>query len=641
MEYKDLRIQQLEDEVSSLKAQLADKERWMYALNNMPDGTTFCTVPNTETGALEVNYELLVKKRTDELTALNEELASSNEELYSTNEELHEKSVQIEQEMNARLEASKLLEESENKLRNFITQSSQGILIIDDTGRLIEWNPAMEQLTGITNNEALGEFCWNVFQRSMPKENAVQLSKNYRGNVMSYTANIKREAEESTHILYHIDGTKRYVVINFFQIEMPNCNYVGQILSDVSAQKMLDYELEQYRSHLEQIVEQRTQELVLAKEKAVEADYLKSSFLANMSHEIRTPLNGIIGFLQHIRKDNLAPERRENFLNIIENNCYQLARLIDDIIDISKIEAKQLNINAVPVHLNKVLRETHDFFQNYLVNNKKNIEIILDEYDFIDNCIIYADVVRLRQVLNNLIGNAIKFTEKGYIRFGYRQSAADLLEFVVEDTGIGISDDQKDVVFERFRQADIGAKRVHYGGTGLGLAISRSLTQMKGGDIWVESIEGSGSSFFFNISYLPIAPADLHIFNDMPEEHDEPLIGKSTLLFEPVPARYKYFEKLISTTGASVTCASTTHDLISQTHFDLIIADASIIENDEYNILDQIKKIPMMLICSQKIESCSTYTYLEMPVDYGKMMRGMRKVMQQSNSGLPLEEHCV
>ena len=557
---KDIRIKQLEDEVSSLKAQLADKER-----------------------------------------------------------------------INFRMEASKLLEESENKLRNFITQSSQGILIIDDTGRLIEWNPTMEQLTGISDKEALGEFCWTVFQKTMPKENAVELSKHYRGNVMSYTANRKRAAEESTHVLYHTDGTKRYVVINFFQIEMSNCNYVGQILNDVTAQKLLDNELEQYRSHLEQIVEQRTQELVRAKEKAVEADYLKSSFLANMSHEIRTPLNGIMGFLQHIKKDNLEPDRRENFMNIIENNCSQLARLIDDIIDISKIEAKQLDIHAVPMHLNEMLHETYDFFQTSLINNKKNIEFILDENEFIDNCIIYVDMVRLRQVLNNLIGNAFKFTEKGFIRFGYRQSTADLLEFFVEDSGIGLSDDQKDVIFERFRQADIGAQRVHYGGTGLGLAISRSLTQMKGGNIWVESVEGYGSSFFFTISYLPIAPADLHIFNDMSAKNDKPFIGKSTLLFEPVPARYKYFEKLISSTGASVTHASTMQDLISQTksidHFDLVIADASIIKNEEYIILKQTKKMPIALITSQKITPYSTKTHMEMPVDYQKLVKVMREMI--------------
>ena len=628
---KDLRIEHLEDEVRSLKAQLAEKERQIDALNYMPDAeeASFSTVQNTE----KIDYEFLVRKRTDELTIINEELIASNEELYVINEELHEKGILIEKEMNARLEATKMLEESENKMRNFITQSSQGILIIDDVGRLIEWNPAMENMTGISNEDAVGELCWNVFQKSMPKENAVELSKNYRGKVMLYTANFKKAAEESTHIMYHTDGTKRYVVINFFQIEMPNCNYVGQIVSDVTAQKMLDYELEKHRLHLEHIVELRTKELVRAKEKAVEADNLKSAFLANMSHEIRTPLNGIIGFLQHIKKENLTPERREKFTNVIENNCLQLARLIDDIIDISKIEAKQLTIHAVPVHLNNIMHETRIFFQTYLANNKKNIELILDECGFIEDCIIYVDVVRLRQVLNNLISNAIKFTDKGFVRFGYRQSAADLLEFVVEDSGIGISDDQKNVVFERFSQADIGYQRVQYGGTGLGLTISRSLAQMKGGDIWVESVVGSGSSFFFTISYLPIAPADLHIFDDTPAERDNPFVGKSALLFEPIPARYKYFEKLISTTGASVTHASTMHDLISQTksidNFDLVIADASIVEKDEYNTLKQIIKTPKVLIGSQKVAPCNTKTYMEMPVDYGKLVGVMREIVEQ------------
>ena len=132
-----------------------------------------------------------------------------------------------------------------------------------------------------------------------------------------------------------------------------------------------------------------------------------------------------------------------------------------------------------------------------------NIALILDDSEFIDNCVALIDPMRLRQVLNNLIGNAIKFTEKGYIRFGYRQSAPDQLEFVVEDTGIGINSGQHEIIFERFRQVNLSNGRV-YGGTGLGLNIASNLVQMMGGKIWVKSAEGAGASFYFTIAYLPV-----------------------------------------------------------------------------------------------------------------------------------------
>ena len=270
-------------------------------------------------------------------------------------------------------------------------------------------------------------------------------------------------------------------------------------------------ESERHRAQLEQLVEQRTKELVFAKEKAEESDNLKSAFLANMSHEIRTPLNGIVGFLQFISSENLSSTRRHEYINIINNNTMQLLRIINDIVDISKIDAKQMTITPIPVDLNELMDELWVFFDTYLQTNKKeHVALILDDSGFIDPCVIYVDSLRLQQVINNLISNAIKFTDKGFIRFGYRKSEPDLLEFVVEDTGIGMRNDQLDVIFERFRQADMGSgRRRLYGGTGLGLAISRSLVQLAGGKMWVESTEDVGSTFYFTIAYLPVMPADL------------------------------------------------------------------------------------------------------------------------------------
>ena len=242
-------------------------------------------------------------------------------------------------------------------------------------------------------------------------------------------------------------------------------------------------------------------ELVRSREKAEESDKLKSAFLANMSHEIRTPLNAIVGFLNIIAAENMLPERELDYFNIMKENAEQLVKLINDIMDVARIEAKQMDIAPVPVNINQLMNELKMLFKTIMKNNKKSrIIIILDDAGSIDNCTILVDPTRLRQVLNNLISNAIKYTEKGYIRFGYRQSAPDKLEFVVEDSGVGIAVNQHELIFERFRQAE----NHFHEGTGLGLNIAKNLVQMMGGDMWVESTEEVGSAFYFTILYRPV-----------------------------------------------------------------------------------------------------------------------------------------
>ena len=402
-------------------------------------------------------------------------------------------------------------------------------------------------------------------------------------------------------------------------------------------------ELERYQMQLELTVEQRTKELIHAKEKAEESDKLKSAFLANMSHEIRTPLNGIVGFIGFINSDALSPVRRQEYINIINNSSTQLTRIIDDIIDISKIEAKQMTIIPVPMNLNDLMNELGMFFKHYLqANHKDHVSLILDDSELIDQCVIYADASRLRQILNNLMSNAVKFTEKGFIRFGYRKSGSDMLEFVVEDSGIGLPHDQLDIIFERFRQAELGNARRLYGGTGLGLTISRSLVQMMGGKMWVESSEGVGSSFYFTISYLPVLPGYVHIFEatDHPYVEDKPFTGKSVLLVEPAYMKSNYYEKLISATGATVFKAANLqqcYEFMMQSNLiNMIIVDAVLFDNEEFDNIRQIKKehdkLPIALIVSdekdkymQLLRHNFCNTILHVPVGYVEILRMMEE----------------
>ena len=243
-------------------------------------------------------------------------------------------------------------------------------------------------------------------------------------------------------------------------------------------------------------------ELIRAKEKAEESDKLKSSFLANISHEVRTPLNAITGLLNVVKSERMSEESRQEYIELININSSKLLKLIDYIIDLARIESAQMNFTPAPLDLNKFLYELKSFYESFLISNhRKHIHLMLDDSCFIDSCVINVDATRLRHVLDNLIENAIKFTEKGYICFGYRLLSPDMLKFTVEDTGIGMSQKQVDVIFENFRQADLNTTRI-YGGTGLGLSLSRGLVRLMGGDMWVDSTEGDGSSFYFTIPYV-------------------------------------------------------------------------------------------------------------------------------------------
>ena len=261
-------------------------------------------------------------------------------------------------------------------------------------------------------------------------------------------------------------------------------------------------ELKNYQNNLEEMVTKKTLELMLAKDKAEESSRLKSAFLSNMSHEIRTPMNGIIGFLQIVEAGDLSSINKKEYTKEISKSSKHLARIINELIDISKIEVREMKMSPVQVDINTLMNEIYEN-NNNLLGDKQDIELILDVSDFIDPCNILVDITRLSQIINNLLGNALKFTEKGHIRFGYRMlKEENLLESFVEDSGIGIQESQLENIFEPFRQVDIGNNR-NFEGIGIGLSISRGLTQLMGGDMKVESTVGKGSKFSFTIAYIP------------------------------------------------------------------------------------------------------------------------------------------
>jgi signal transduction histidine kinase len=239
-----------------------------------------------------------------------------------------------------------------------------------------------------------------------------------------------------------------------------------------------------------------------AKEKAEESDLLKSAFLANMSHEIRTPMNAILGFTDLLIHEVSDQEEQETYLKMIKSSGENLLNLINDIIDISKIESGQLQINHQHFDLHQLLKETAGIAENLLGQTGRAIQFKTSYYVNNQEFFIKTDPFRLRQILFNLITNAIKFTDEGYIETGYIIRNSHELEFFVKDTGIGISHHHQQIIFERFRQAHDNSLK-QYGGTGLGLAITQSLVAMMDGDIWVRSVPGEGAEFRFRLPCNP------------------------------------------------------------------------------------------------------------------------------------------
>jgi signal transduction histidine kinase len=236
-------------------------------------------------------------------------------------------------------------------------------------------------------------------------------------------------------------------------------------------------------------------DLIIAKERAEESDRLKSAFLANMSHEIRTPLNSILGFSELLNDEDIDKSQRAIYGETIIENGNHLLTIVNDILDISKIETQQLIIHRSSFGLNELIS---DVILSFTPQAEAKPIALSTNIDLTNHTLmIDSDYNLLRRVLFNLVGNAIKFTEKGYVQIDYFVKYGTV-EFRITDTGIGIDADLHDAIFERFRQAEAETTR-KYGGTGLGLAISKKIVNLLGGEIWLESESGKGAVFNFTL----------------------------------------------------------------------------------------------------------------------------------------------
>jgi signal transduction histidine kinase/ActR/RegA family two-component response regulator len=335
----------------------------------------------------------------------------------------------------------------------------------------------------------------------------------------------------------------------------------------------------------------QTAELISAKKQAEESDRLKSTFLTNMSHEIRTPMNGILGFAELLKEPNLSGEEQQDFIKIIEISGARMLNTINNIVDTSKIELGLINVDIKDSNINEQIEFIYNFFKPEV--HSKRIQFSFKNSLSSEEAIIKTDIEKIYSILTNLVKNAIKFTNDGSIEFGY-QKKGKYLEFFVKDTGIGISEKQKKIIFERFRQGSESYSR-NYEGSGLGLSISKSYVEMLGGKICVESEEGKGSTFYFTIPYDAVLEEKNVIKNAVSEEDKEIQIKKLKIL---VAEDDEISDSLISRTLQKIskevlhvrTGVEAVVACCNNTDIDLILMDIRMPDMDGYEATRQIRQ---------------------------------------------------
>ncbi len=414
-----------------------------------------------------------------------------------------------------RKQAEQALKESEERNRTLVQNAPEAILVVDvEAERFIDCNENAMKLLRYSREELYGLGPYDIVY--LPKTNGPAVRK----AIKSARQHALQGEQYSAEVLIQTSGQK-IITCELRLVHLPSKeqDLTRASLIDITERKRVEKELAKYREHLEELVEERTAKvkkeiaerrkaeakLQKAKEAAEAANLAKSLFLANMSHELRTPLNAILGFPRLMERDMNVTKTQHEYLNIINRSGEHLLHLINDILDMSKIEAGHARLNTKTFNLQRMVMSIEDIMRVRAREKKLQFDVHLDS-----NIPRYikSDERKLRQVLINLIGNAIKFTQSGLVVLRVSGSkitfpeCGSIIRFEIEDTGPGISKDEMGILFDAFSQTESGRKSKE--GTGLGLAISRKFVRMMGGDITIESTLGQGS--VFKLSIIAQAP---------------------------------------------------------------------------------------------------------------------------------------
>lgn len=520
----------------------------------------------------------------------------------------------------------KQAEEELQKLSQAVEQSPVSVVITDTQGTIQYVNPKFSELTGYTAAEAIG-------QNPRILKSGIQPQDFYQEMWTTLTAG------------------------NVWHGELCNLKKDGEQyweLASIAPVKDAQGKVTHYVAVKEDITERKriVEELYEAKEAAEAATLAKSSFLANMSHEIRTPMNSILGFLELVLEESALPDLWRGHLNTAHVSASNLLGLINDILDVSKLESGKFTIEERPFSLRRLMEEIHKTMG--IMAQKKGVELRLDLDPSVSGSFV-GDPLRIRQIIINLAGNAVKFTEKGRVAIRVKPAEEDgRFHFLIEDTGIGIPPDRLPHIFDLFTQADKSTTR-HFGGTGLGTTIARDLVELMGGRIWAESEEGKGSIFHFTIPLAPTEQAadetDLFV---VPGKPVAPGLhrGLQILLAEDAEANIELARIRLTKQGHQVTVARNGQaalEVYQQRKFDVILMDVQMPEMSGIEATERIRAleattgqhVPIIALTGGVTEEEMERDFksgmdavIAKPIDFGKLFRMIDKLVPSDAPGL-------
>ncbi len=600
----------------------------------------------SETGNIEKKLSRLESRAAREKKARQEAerlLEEKSREIYELNQQLHEE--------------ARLLEATVVNAKDAVVITTANL---DDGGpEIIYVNKAFARISGYEPEEVIGKTP-RMLQGPDTDRGELNRLKETLSKGKSFTGELKN---------YTKDGDAYWLDISI----TPICNEEGVVTHftaierNITDRKEFEKELQREKENAEKEaaerkrVEMQMQEYadklelirfdaIEAQKKAEAANQAKSEFLANMSHELRTPMNGVIGMAEFLLDSNLDEDQRDN-AQTLHGSSQNLLAILNDILDISKIEAGELEVESVPFHVGTAVRQIVQLFLP--IATDKGVKLAFHKDEDVPSTVI-GDLGKFQQILRNLVSNALKFTEKGSIAVSLSKGDGRFLNIAVQDTGIGIPEDKLDTIFEKFTQADSSVTR-EFGGTGLGLTITQQLVELLGGDISIESTLGEGSVFRFELP-LDIAEDDDKAVNLYDAKQEMSGVELPTdirvLAVDDHPINQKFVTKLMTKLGFEhVDMAENGRqalDMIAANSYDLVLMDCQMPELDGYQATTELRKseegterhLPVIALTANamvgdrnKCLKAGMDDYLSKPIKPDKLTELIKKHVGQNSIG--------
>lgn len=484
-----------------------------------------------------------------------------------------------------------ILGKSEEKFRRLVDAvKDYAILMLDPDGNITTWNSGAQRITGYAASEIIGKHMSTLYTELDAHSDLASRELLVARELGHFECEALRVKKDGSRYWAHIVLDPLY--------DRGRLTGYSKVIRDVTQLRAINEELERRVQERTVELEQLAAQLKAAKEEAEIANETKSSFLANMSHEIRTPLGAIIGFSELMSNNELPQEERANAADVIKRNGKVLSTIINDILDLSKVEAGKLEVESTTLVLNELLEDLGTLLG--LDASAKGISFEIEKVGGLPS-VLTTDPVRLRQILFNVIGNAIKFTEKGGVKLTVRVSPKDpaKLQFVVKDTGHGITEEQRERLFSPFSQGDATTTR-KFGGTGLGLVLSKKLAGALRGDVLLlDSERGKGSTFSIEISHgqdprsLPLPhPAESALAKPSTPEKLKELNDRKILVVDDSPDNLMLIGRMLSLAGAEVDTASNGREGVHKAmggDFSMVLMDLQMPEMDGYQAVKELR----------------------------------------------------